>query len=60
MAVVLAGSTLVARATEPPSAELLEFLGEWQTSAGDWVDPAEFDELLDAGDEIDVDTGSAD
>lgn len=23
-----------------PSLELLEFLGEWQTDDGDWVDPA--------------------
>ena len=25
-----------------PSMELLEFLGEWQTKDGDWVDPMRF------------------
>lgn len=26
----------------PPSLELLEFLGEWETKDGDWVDPMQF------------------
>lgn len=25
-----------------PSMELLEFLGEWQTKDGDWIDPMRF------------------
>ena len=33
---------------ESPSMELLEFLGEWQTKDGDWVDPMRF---LDVSDE---------
>lgn len=27
---------------DTPSMELLEFLGEWQTKDGDWVDPMRF------------------
>ncbi|MGD8569349.1 MAG: hypothetical protein PVJ39_14775 [Gammaproteobacteria bacterium] len=27
---------------ENPSMELLEFLGEWQTKDGEWVDPMRF------------------
>ena len=27
---------------DKPSMELLEFLGEWQTKDGDWVDPMRF------------------
>ena len=27
---------------ETPSMELLEFLGEWQTKDGEWVDPMRF------------------
>jgi len=27
---------------QPPSLELLEFLGGWQDGNGEWVDPAEF------------------
>lgn len=27
---------------DPPSAELLEFLGEWETEDGKWHDPVEF------------------
>ena len=38
-----------------PSMELLEFLGEWQTKDGDWVDPMRF---LDVSDE-DLEKGSS-
>jgi len=31
-----------AASDEKPSMELLEFLGEWQTDDGDWVDPMRF------------------
>jgi len=27
-----------------PSLHLLEFLGEWETSDGEWLDPAEFED----------------
>jgi len=27
---------------EKPSMELLEFLGEWQTKDGEWIDPMRF------------------
>ena len=30
--------------TELPSLEMLEFLGEWETSEGEWVDPGEFED----------------
>ena len=29
------------RETEPPSAELLEFLADWETADGEWLDPME-------------------
>ena len=29
---------------EAPSLELLEFLGEWETSNGEWLDPAELED----------------
>jgi hypothetical protein len=35
--------------TKTPSLELLEFLGNWETSDGEWVDPNELlDEKLSA------------
>lgn len=30
---------------EFPSLELLEFLGEWETADGEWIDPEELDDL---------------
>ncbi|MFQ5935048.1 MAG: hypothetical protein ACE5LB_01380 [Acidiferrobacterales bacterium] len=27
---------------EPPDLELLEFLGTWETSTGEWLDPTSF------------------
>jgi len=49
-------------AEELPSAELLEFLSEWETDQGEWVGPAlfeddSFDQLFeeaDGGDEDDI------
>jgi hypothetical protein len=29
---------------EAPSLELLEFLGEWETSDGEWIDPEELED----------------
>lgn len=40
-------STIYAEEQKEESAisiELLEFLGEWETDDGDWVDPMEFDD----------------
>lgn len=31
---------------DPPSIELLEFLGEWETRDGTWVDPTEFEDVV--------------
>ena len=31
---------------DPPSIELLEFLGEWETRDGTWVDPTEFKDVV--------------
>jgi len=31
--------------TSMPSMELLEFLGEWETEDGDWIDPVLLDEI---------------
>lgn len=33
------GISLVADAAETPSLELLEFLGNWETTDGEWLDP---------------------
>ena len=33
---------------DKPSMELLEFLGEWQTKDGEWVDPMRFLTVSDA------------
>jgi len=33
---------------EKPSMELLEFLGEWQTKDGEWVDPMRFLNVSDS------------
>jgi hypothetical protein len=35
-------------AEDAPSAELLEFLGNWETDEGEWQDPLEFMKDLDA------------
>jgi hypothetical protein len=39
-----------------PSMELLEFLGEWQTKDGDWVDPMRFLDVNEADLEKDAST----
>ena len=36
-----------AKAAEAPSLELLEFLGDWETSDGEWQDPLELMKELD-------------
>lgn len=33
---------------EAPSLELLEFLGSWETSDGEWIDPIELLEEIEA------------
>ena len=35
-------------AADTPSVELLEFLGNWETSEGEWQDPLEFMQDIDA------------
>lgn len=37
----------VAWAEETPSVELLEFLGQWETRDGDWIDPTQYIENPD-------------
>lgn len=39
---------LAADAMETPSLELLQFLGEWETSDGEWLDPIELLEEIEA------------
>ena len=39
---------LVLFAADAPSLELLEFLGDWETSDGEWQDPLEFRQDLKA------------
>jgi hypothetical protein len=31
--------------TENPSLELLEFLGDWETDDGEWIDPEELEQI---------------
>jgi len=31
---------------EKPSLELLEFLGEWETDSGKWIDPSAMDQIV--------------
>ena len=33
--------------TEQPSMELLEFLGEWETKEGDWLDFTKLEEMVE-------------
>ena len=39
-----------------PSVELLEFLGEWETEEGRWIDPTQFDPTPFNDREMDKDT----
>lgn|GEM_PF-2015101 len=32
-------------ARELPSVELLEFLGDWETADGEWIDPTELEQM---------------
>ena len=47
---ILFSQILQSETTEPadedesPSLELLEFLGEWETSDGTWVDPSDLED----------------
>ena len=41
------GSALQAEETEEPSLELLEFLGSFESSDGEWIDPMAIEELSD-------------
>ncbi len=34
---------------EAPAIDFLEFLGEWETSEGEWLDPNEFEDEAYAG-----------
>lgn len=47
--VLLLSIALDAKASsdDKPSMELLEFLGEWQTKDGEWVDPMRFMNIKD-------------
>jgi hypothetical protein len=38
----------IAMAAEEPSLELLEFLGDWETADGEWQDPLEFMQDVEA------------
>jgi len=38
--ILLAACPVILAAEDTPSMELLEFLGEWETKEGEWVDPS--------------------
>ncbi len=40
--------------TEMPSLELLEFLGDWETDDGEWIDPEELEQIAIADQEQEV------
>lgn len=48
------------RVQEPPEffQELLEYLGQWETDDGSWIDPSDLDWLLQPDQEIRDDEGS--
>lgn len=35
--------------TGAPSMELLEFLGEWETKDGSWMDPLQIEDMVETG-----------
>jgi hypothetical protein len=41
VAAIVSASSLYAEEVSAPNAEFLEFLGEWQTSDGQWQDPTD-------------------
>ncbi len=43
-----------------PSLELLEFLGEWETDEGHWIDPTQFDPTPAENAEMENDTQTND
>lgn len=52
------------KATNTPDLEFLEFLGQFETDAGEWIDPEsllteEFDDLLVATTNIEVNSGNS-
>lgn len=42
---VLPGTPLAAELEDPPNMDLLEFLGEWKTTDGQWMDPMILSEM---------------
>ena len=57
--VTLLSSTIWAQEPEPepeetPSVDFLEFLGQWETSTGEWLDPNEIDGIDYTKYQIDV------
>lgn len=46
LALLLAGNQLQAeQKTETPSDEMLDFLGEWERIDGEWMDPAQVEDI---------------
>lgn len=46
LALLLAGNPLQAeQKTETPSDEMLDFLGEWERIDGEWMDPAQVEDI---------------
>jgi hypothetical protein len=41
--------------TETPSLEFLEFLGDWETDDGEWIDPEELEQISITEQEYDDD-----
>ena len=51
---------LIVFAADAPSLELLEFLGDWESSDGEWQDPLDFMQDLEADpDALESDSHSA-
>ena len=45
---LMGAATVYAEEAQAPSMEFLEFMGEWETSDGQWQDPIELSKMDDA------------
>ena len=44
---IMSSMTILADETQHalPSIEMLEFLGQWETASGEWIDPASLEDI---------------
>lgn len=51
---LLLAATVYADEAQAPSVEFLEFMGEWETSDGQWQDPIELSRMNEAMDDAEL------